>query len=208
MYIPDHFCETDMTEIRSLVDCYPLGCCITHSAQGFEINHLPMMWVGDRLIGHIALANNMHRVLENGTAAAYVFQAENSYISPNWYPSKHETHQQVPTWNYQVVHLHGQLFFDHDEKMKRSVVGQLTKVHEQRTDKDNEWKLRDAPRDYIEMQLAAIVAIRFDIQRIEAKAKLGQNKSKPDFDAVQSQLEPRGKTGMTTRMKSWAKDCE
>jgi transcriptional regulator len=208
MYIPVHFSETDMTEIRSMVDCFPLGCCIAHDGHSFEINHLPMMWVDNSLIGHIALANDMHRTLENGSGAAFVFQAENSYISPNWYPSKHQTHQQVPTWNYQVVHMYGRLFFEHDVKTKRAVVGQLTKLHEQKTDQSREWKMRDAPSEYINAKLAEIVAIQFDIDRIEAKAKLGQNKAQSDFESVKNQMQSRGKVGLATRMETWPKNAE
>lgn len=97
MYIPSHFKEEDLAEIRLIVETFPLATCIAMAGDEFEINHIPMVWRDDVLIGHIAMANVMHGSLVNGTHAAFVFQAENSYISPNWYPSKQVHHQVVPT---------------------------------------------------------------------------------------------------------------
>lgn len=204
MYQPDHFKDRDVAQIRSLVSRFPLATCIAHTGTEFEINHLPVMWRDNTLIGHIALANNMHRILENGGKAAFVFQGEDTYITPNWYPTKSQHHEHVPTWNYQVVHMHGDLYFDHSDKAKRAAVGQLTKLHETRLNGDRAWAMRDAPDDFIAAKIADIVAIRFHINSIEAKSKLSQNRDAIDFQGVQQHMEDAGCPGLGNRMQTWS----
>jgi transcriptional regulator len=107
-----------------------------------------------------------------------VFLADDAYISPNWYPSKHETHQQVPTWNYRVVHAYGKITIYDDEKYVRALVGRLTKKHEESQPKP--WKMSDAPRDYMEMMVKSIVGIEIKITRLIGKFKLSQNRENRD----------------------------
>lgn len=206
MYIPSHFKEEDLAEIRLIVETFPLATCIAMAGDEFEINHIPMVWRDDVLIGHIAMANVMHRSLVNGTHAAFVFQAENSYISPNWYPSKQVHHQVVPTWNYQVVHMHGDLYFYHQDKAKLAAVGMLTQHHEDRVNGSEAWKMRDAPREFIKKKLDAIVAVEFKIQRIEAKSKLSQNRDSGDFDAVADKMQDLNLGGIARRMQKLKSD--
>ena len=106
MYLPKHFKQTDIEEIKGLVACFPLATCVANTGAEFEVNHFPMIWRGDKLIGHIAFANSMHKTLQNGCKAVFVFNAEDSYVSPNWYPTKAQHHKHVPTWNYQAVDMH------------------------------------------------------------------------------------------------------
>lgn len=201
MYVPDHFAETDMTEIRSLVDAFPLATCVTLVDGAFSINHFPVVWEDDYLLGHIAKANDLHNALEAGGAAVFIFQGQDSYISPNWYPSKPEHHKHVPTWNYQVVHMHGDLVFDHDKKSKLAVVGKLTNIHEQRVSGEKAWKMRDAPKDYLDQMLENIVAFRFKITKIEAKSKLSQNRESKDFSGVMNAMKDEGLDRLATAMK-------
>lgn len=201
MYIPSHFQQQDLAQMRGLVAQSPLATCIAQSSRGFEVNHLPLFWTDDRLIGHIARANDLHEVLADGCDVACVFGASSAYISPNWYPSKAETHRHVPTWNYEVVHLHGTLHFDHSDKTKRAVVGQMTKVFETQLNGADGWKMRDAPRDYMDQMLESIVAIEVRITRIEAKSKLSQNRQQADFDNVARKLEETGQSDMAARLR-------
>ncbi len=206
MYLPDHFRETDLAEIRLIAERYPLATCVAHARDEFELYHLPMIWRDDVLIGHIALANQMHTKLENGCKAAFVFCAEDSYVSPNWYPTKAEHQKHVPTWNYQVVHLHGELFFSHNTKDKIAAVGVLTKLHEERVNGAGAWKMRDAPKDFMEAMLDNIVAIEFKIRRIDAKSKLSQNRQEIDYSAVIEKMREHDLTGITARMQKIASD--
>jgi transcriptional regulator len=126
----------------------------------------------------VARNNTVWQLSSNGDEVLAVFQAEDAYISPNWYPSKHETHQQVPTWNYRVVHAYGKITIYDDEKYVRALVGRLTKKHEASQPKP--WKMSDAPRDYMEMMVKSIVGIEIEITRFIGKFKLSQNRENRD----------------------------
>ena len=201
MYLPKHFKQTDIEEIKGLVACFPLATCVANMGDGFEVNHFPMIWRDDQLIGHIAFANPMHKTLQNGCKAVFVFNAGDTYVSPNWYPTKAQHHKHVPTWNYQVVHMHGELFFKHGEKDKIAAVGLLTQLHEKRVNGDKAWKMRDAPRDYIKTMIESIVGIEFHIKRLEAKSKLSQNREKIDYTAVMDRMEEMQLMGLSQSMK-------
>jgi transcriptional regulator len=141
---------------------------------------------GARLIGHVALANNVWRRADQGARVLAVFQGPHAYVSPNWYPSKREHHRVVPTYNYVTVHVHGRLHASHDSATKRSAVEALTARME--SAQPAPWKLADAPADYLEGMLAAIVAIELRIDRVEAKWKASQNRSADDRAGVAEAL--------------------
>lgn len=206
MYLPEHFKENDIEEIKAIVEQFPLASCVANIGDDFVANHLPMMWRDDKLIGHIAFANSLHENLQDGCKALFIFKAENSYISPNWYPTKPHHHKHVPTWNYQVVHMHGELYFKHSEKDKIAAVGLLTQLHEKRVNGDNAWKMRDAPKDYMKTMIKGIVGIEFHIQRLEAKSKLSQNREKIDYNAVLNKMDELQFSGMNERMKKLAEE--
>jgi transcriptional regulator len=100
-------------------------------------------------------------------------------VSPNWYPSKHEFHKQVPTWNYIVVHAHGRITIHDDERYVRGVIGRLTRTHE--ASQPQPWKMADAPKDYLDTMTKAIVGLQIDITRLVGKSKLSQNKEARDI---------------------------
>ena len=201
MYLPPHFEETDAQQIAELMLHYPLAALVCQHEGEFIVNHLPLFAQSEnRLTGHIAKANSLHEILADGTQAVAIFRAEDAYISPNWYPTKALTHRHVPTWNYQVVHLHGRLYFTHDDKAKRAVVGRLTQTYEQMHFGDRAWKMSDAPQDYMQGMLDNIVAFHIEIDRIAAKSKLSQNREQTDYDAVQQQMKATGRTGMADAM--------
>ena len=202
MYLPEHFKENDFEEIKAIVEQFPFATCVANIGNDFELNHFPMIWRDDKLIGHTAFANSMHKTLEDGCKAAFIFKAENSYVSPNWYPTKAQHHKHVPTWNYQVVHMHGELYFKHSVKEKIAAVGLLTQLHEKRLNGGNAWKMRDAPKDYMKTMLDGIVGIEFHIKRLEAKSKLSQNREKIDYTAVMNKMDEMQFVGMNKRMKS------
>ena len=204
MYLPQHFRENDIEEVKAIVEQFPLATCIASIGDDFEANHFPMIWRDDKLIGHIAFANSMHENLKDGCKALFIFRAENSYISPNWYPTKPQHHKHVPTWNYQVVHMHGELYFKHSEKEKIAAVGLLTQLHEKRVNGDSAWKMRDAPKDYMKTMLDGIVGIEFHIKRLEAKSKLSLNREKIDYTAVMSKMDEMQLKGLNKRMKKLA----
>lgn len=128
-----------------------------------------------------------------------IFRGNESYISPNWYPSKHETHRQVPTWNYEVVHVHGRLTVQDDERFVRGVVARLTREHESSEPKP--WRMGDSAPEYIDAMLRAIVGIEVAITRMEGKAKLSQNREERDRLSAAEALIQRGQAQLDKAMQ-------
>ena len=183
MYVPSHFEELRLEVLHELMRANPLGVLITHGAQGLDANHLPFeldATVGKHgvLRAHVARNNPVWQSIINGDEVLVVFRSQDSYISPNWYPSKHESHKQVPTWNYQVVHAHGRITLHDDEPYVRGLVARLTRTHEAAEPKP--WKMGDAPPDYINAMLKSIVGLEVDITRLVGKFKLSQNREARD----------------------------
>ena len=128
-----------------------------------------------------------------------IFQGVQGYISPNWYPSKQETHRHVPTWNYEVVHAHGRLRVIEDEKFLRAIVGRLTQRHE--ATQARPWKMADAPRDYLDQMLKMIAGIEVEVTRLEGKRKLGQNRELRDRDGAIAALQECGNLALSAAME-------
>jgi len=184
MYIPAQFKEQDPDTLFQMIEHCPLGTLITHSEGTLDAIHVPFeikREVGEIgcLIGHVARANPVWRSVANGDEVLVVFRGGDAYISPNWYPSKQQTHRQVPTWNYRAVHVRGQITFRQDESFLRDVVAKLTKTHE--STQPIPWSMEDAPADYISAMLKAIVGVEIKILQITGAMKLGQNKNADDL---------------------------
>lgn len=209
MYIPAHFEEVSPSRIAALIEAAPLACIVAHTARGLVANHIPLLMGKDgALIGHVALANDMHRLIPEDMDVMAIFRGADAYVSPNYYPSKQEHHRHVPTWNYEVVHVHGRISFQHDERSKRAAVGLLTKRHEHRVNGDGAWRMADAPADYLDPMLANIVAFRFTISRTLAKPKLSQNREARDFHGAVAGLRARGEVEMADRMEQLSGERE
>lgn len=190
MYTPAHFAETDPAVIDSVIAAHPLAMLVAQTPAGLVANHIPLLREGGGLLGHVALANDLHRELPDGSPVLAVFGAMEAYVSPNWYPSKAETHRAVPTWNYRVVHVHGRIRWSHAGADKRRAVHLLTAMMERKVNGAQGWKMGDAPADYMSGMLAGIVAFRIDIDRVQAKSKLSQNRSAEDRAGVVQGLGP------------------
>ena len=202
MYLPTQFEEHNEKEIINLIEQFPLAALVCCSDGELIVNHVPLLRESDKVyIGHFAKANPLSTLFPNGTNAIAIFNGENSYISPNWYPTKALDHRQVPTWNYQVVHLHGHIDFENSKKARMVVVGKLTRKYERLTSGSKEWKMSDAPREYLDQMLENIVAFKFIVKKITAKSKLGQNRGEKDFKAVMSAMHRIGKPVLASAMK-------
>lgn len=202
MYLPPHFQETDPQQIRDLITAAPLASLVAQTQSGLIANHIPLLLTPDgALIGHIARANDMHRRIRDGQDILAIFQGEDGYVSPNFYPTKPEHHRHVPTWNYQVVHIHGQICFQHDEKSRRAAVGLLTHMQERRLNGDAAWRMADAPADYMQQMLEQIVALRITITRTLAKSKLSQNREERDRAGAISGLRESGHERLAEQME-------
>jgi transcriptional regulator len=194
MYVPTHFAEARTDELHDLIERNPLGILITHG-DGLDANHLPFHVVRDggalgALHAHVARANPVWREVRDGDEVLVVFRAAHAYISPSWYPSKHELHKQVPTWNYAVAHAHGRITVRDDERFVRGVVGRLTKTHE--AGEPAPWKMSDSAPDFLAAMLQQIVGIEIAIERLVGKTKHGQNKAARDVRGAGEALKARG----------------
>ncbi|WP_223434117.1 MULTISPECIES: FMN-binding negative transcriptional regulator [unclassified Pseudomonas] len=191
MYNPSGFAIKDLHELQQQILDTRLAVVITHDEQGLQASHLPLLFSPDQgpngtLYGHFARANPHWKALQNGAEALVIFAGADAYISPGFYPSKAEHGKVVPTWNYVAVHAYGtaEVFTDADRLL--NLVSTLTDRHE--AGRDQPWKVADAPADYIDGMLKAIVGFALPIQRLEGKRKLSQNRSTADIAGVREGL--------------------
>ncbi|HOA95900.1 MAG TPA: FMN-binding negative transcriptional regulator [Quisquiliibacterium sp.] len=203
MYLPPHFSEPRLEELHRILREHPLGMLVTHGPAGLDANHIPFELDPERgphgtLLAHVARANPLCTEFAGGADVMVVFRGVQGYISPNWYPSKHETHRQVPTWNYEVVHAHGRLRLVDDEKFVRGIVARLTRRHEATEPKP--WKMGEAPADYLDRMLQAIVGVEIEVVRLEGKRKLSQNREARDVDGAVRALQERGQVPLSDAM--------
>ena len=192
MYLPTHFQQENIDELFELIEKNPLASLIVTHDSEIEANHIPLELdraFGENgiLRGHIAKMNPLFELLENAQSAYVIFHADQNYISPNWYEGKQEHHRVVPTWNYRVVHVKGQIRKVKDDRYLRGILARLTRTHE--VTQPIPWKMGDAPKDFIEEQLEKIVAIEIEIESIVGKFKVNQNRSKQDVENVAKALE-------------------
>jgi transcriptional regulator len=183
VYLPKHFEETRVDVLHALVRDFPFAAVVCGADSGLVANHIPFILCSDTgefgtLRGHIAHANPLWQLPMREANALVIFQGPASYISPNWYPGKAEEGKRVPTWGYAVAHAHGPIRFIHDRDWLLQLVSQLSETHEAAQAKP--WTVNEAPSDYIERLLAAIVGIEIPIEKLIGKWKLDQNKSELD----------------------------
>jgi transcriptional regulator len=180
MYLPKHFEETRVEEMHALMRQHPLATLVTLGPDGLNGNPLPLRLSAEPgpfgvLRGHVARANPVWKTFDPSVPALAVFSGPNVYVSPNWYPSKHVDGKAVPTWNYSCAHAHGRLRVIEDPAWLRELLAELTDRHESAS--FNPWRLDDAPAEYIDKMLGAVVGIEIAIERLEGKWKVSQNQS-------------------------------
>jgi len=168
-----------------------LAVLVTHGEQGLLASHLPVLIdTGEgefgTVYGHLAKANKQWQALEQGGEALVVFAGPDAYVSPSFYPSKAEHHKVVPTWNYLAVHAYGCAQVIHDAAGLLEIVSRLSDLHEQ--GRSQPWSVSDAPSDYIDGMLRAIVGFRLPITRLQGARKLSQNRSAKDIAGVREGL--------------------
>lgn len=191
MYLPKHFTETRVEALHGLIDAHPFATVVVGEGRSLHANHLPFERVGERLHGHVARGNELVRL--DGAEVLLVFHGPQGYVSPNWYPGKHEDSRVVPTWNYAVVHVHGRLRVMDDPAWVRSLLDTLTDRHE--AGQAQPWRMADAPADHVDTLLRAVVGIEVAIDRIEGKFKLSQNHPAANRAGVVDGLRQRGHAG-------------
>src|SRR5690606_9042408 len=208
MYRPTAFRQDDPATLHAQIEACGLALLTSAGAQGLQASHLPLLLEPGEgefgtLYGHFARANPQWRELAAGAEVLAVFSGPDAYIHPGWYPAKAEHGKVVPTWNYIAVHAWGQAEVFDDAARLRSLVARLSEQHEQ--GRAQPWALSDAPDDYIESMLRAIVGFALPIRRLEGKWKLGQNRSGADQagvrEALAASVNPRERE-LATRLAS------
>ena len=191
MYVPRFHAMDDEAEVRDLVSAVGTAELVTVGADGYPTSTLlPVIWSDDRLVFHMARANPHWRSIEPGAPALAVITGPQGYVSPAWYPSKREHGRVVPTWNYSAVHFTGRATVHDDQDWLREAVTRLTDLHEH--GRDDRWSVSDPPPAYVDKQLRAIVGLDLAVERVEAKAKLSQNRSDEDAAGVVAGLRREG----------------
>jgi len=198
MYLPAHFKEERLAVIHELIRGHPLGTLVTLGPQGLNGNHMPFEVVPDpapfgTLRAHVARANPVWREFSRDVDALAIFQGPQAYVTPAWYPTKQEHGKVVPTWNYLVVHAYGPLRVIEDKAWLRGFVEGLTNRFE--AGRADPWKITDAPDDYIDRQLAAIVGIEIPVTQLLGKWKVSQNRLPADREAIARAFKERSGVG-------------
>jgi transcriptional regulator len=187
MYLPSHFEETRVEVLHRLIREHSLGALVTLGSDGLNANHVPFEIDPapapfGTLQCHVARGNPVWRDFSKDSETLVIFQGAQAYITPSWYPTKRETGKVVPTYNYLAVHAYGRMRVVEDRAWLRNLVGRLTDRHE--AARTVPWKVTDAPDDYIETMLGAIVGIEIPVTRLLGKWKASQNRPAADRAGV------------------------
>ncbi len=197
MYVPAHFDENRVPVLHEAIRRIGFGTLVTLGDGGIEASHVPMLIDAEpppsgTITGHLARANPQWRSIKYDVDALAIFTGADSYVSPSWYATRQQTGKVVPTWNYIAIHARGRLrFFDNRESLRR-VVTRLTDKYE--TPRTAPWRVTDAPADYIDAMLKAIVGFELTITQLEGKWKMSQNQPVENRAGVVQGLTQEGKT--------------
>ncbi|HWJ69514.1 MAG TPA: FMN-binding negative transcriptional regulator [Sphingobium sp.] len=211
MYLPKIYEETRLDVLHDLIRAHALGTWVSANETELDVHHIPFVLDPSRgafgtLVGHVARANPVWKAAATKLPSAIIFRGPQAYITPSWYPSKHEHGKAVPTWNYAVVTVHGRAEFIDDRAWLYSHLAELTDTHE--ASQALPWTIDDAPRAFTDKLVAAIVGVEIPIQRIEGKWKTNQNRLDSDKMGVVAGLLEKGdaaSVAMATLVRSHSK---
>lgn len=193
MYIPKDFAASD-EQALALIRSQVLGNVVWSDAQGLQGTPLPWLIANGaplRLQAHMPRANPLAKALTAGPLPLLVsFQGPSAYVSPNWYPSKAETERMVPTWNYALVQVHGRLSLRDDPAWVHAQIDALTR--QQEVSQQAPWQVADAAPGFVDQLLRVLVGAELQVERIEAKFKLGQNRAPRDLQGLMDGLQAAG----------------
>jgi transcriptional regulator len=196
MFVPEQFKITDPADVLSLMQANPFAALVSHGSDGLIATHMPTMTRrdGDTLVVECHLARpNPHwkRLAASPDAEAMmIFSGPEAYIRPGWYPSKAEAGKAVPTWNYAIVHAYGRTEVIEDGAWLLRHVTELSA--QQESPYEMQWQTSDAPAQFIAALIRGIVGVRFTVSRVDAKAKMGQNRDTRDAIGAADGLAARG----------------
>ena len=199
LYIPSHFRVEDQKTLREFIEANAFGILVTSGPEGLHVSHIPFIVESGenaalRLLGHLARMNPQAKALESAKHVLVIFQGPHGYVSPTWY----EHHPAVPTWNFSVAHVHGRLA-PMEEAGLRDLVGRLAAKYE--AGRPNAWSVEGAPADFIQKMLNTITGFSIEVERIEGKFKMSQNRPGDDAKRVMDALEREGETELARFMR-------
>jgi transcriptional regulator len=203
VYIPSHFNEDRIDVLHDAIRGAGLATLVTLTADGMIASHLPLLLDPDpapygTLVGHLARANPQTQTTDPAVQAMVVFHGPDGYISPSLYATKRETEKVVPTWNYVAIHAYGTIAFFDDPTRLLGVVTRLTEKHE--ASRAQPWAVTDAPADFVQSMLRAIIGVSIPIARLEGKYKLSQNRPTADHAGIVTGLEADGRTDLAAQV--------
>lgn len=190
-YPHPYFREGRAEVLHDAIRAISFGALLTHVNGEFVVTHLPFEVDAEAgpngtLRGHIGRYNPQWRDIGEGIAALAIFQGPHAYVSPSWYPGKHEDPRQVPTWDYVTVHAHGMLRTVDDPDRLYAHLAQLVERNED--GRAEPWKITDAPADYLREQMRYIVGLELCIEKLEGRYKLSQNRDAADQEGARAGL--------------------
>jgi transcriptional regulator len=205
MYSPPQFEQPDIEVMHELIRNHPLATLITQGKKGIDANHIPLYLSPlpepfGVLRGHIARANPLWQDLATDNESLVIFHGVNAYISPSWYATKQEAGKVVPTWNYTVVHAYGSLRIVDDATWIRTQLNVLTQHNE--ASFVHPWTVSDAPDDFTEKLIGAVVGIELVITRLSGKWKVSQNQPLQNQNSVINGLNASGQIEMAELIKA------
>ena len=200
LFIPSHFRVDDAQALDDFIGKNAFATLVSSGSGGLAVSHVPLLpeRAPDgalRLLGHVARANPHWRSLEEAREVLAIFHGPHAYVSPTWY----EHHPSVPTWNYAVVHAHGRARLI-DREGLAALVERLAATYE--SGRPSPWRVQDAPREFIEKMLGAIVGFAIEVERLEGKFKLSQNRPGDDAKRAANALEAEGEDTLAALMRS------
>lgn len=185
MYVPPYFAQTDAAEAAAFMRRHSFATIVTHDGQAPFASHVPVLFheaaPHGRIVAHIARASPQWKHFDNGEEVLVMFHGPHAYISPAWYQAQ----PAVPTWNYAAVHAYGRPRIITDYTVLAGMLEELVEAYEQ--DRENRWP-GVLPPEYRDKMIGGIVGFEIEVTRIEAKYKLGQNRSAADIQGVISAL--------------------
>lgn len=197
MYVPAHFAEQRLEVLQQLMHEHPLGSLVTLEPGGLNACHIPFEIAPasaeaphGTLRAHIARNNPLWRNASAAIDALVIFQGPQAYITPSWYQEKQASGKVVPTYNYATVHAYGPLHIVDDAAWLHALLERLSQRHE--ATRARPWQLGDAPPDYIEKLLSAIIGIEIPLRRVSGSWKVSQNRSGVDRTTIAAGLRALG----------------
>ena len=198
LYIPSHFRVEDRAELLEFMRANAFATLVSSGADGLHVSHVPLIAEEStdgsvRLLGHVARANPQWRALEKADPVVAIFNGPHAYVSPSWY----EHHPAVPTWNYAVVHAHGKPRLM-DEAALRELLRRLSSTYEE--GRAAPWRMESLPSEFVTKLVGVIGGFTIEVERLEGKFKLSQNRPGQDAARVRAELQAGGETQLAALM--------